>query len=652
MNKLITCLLIGCAAVAGRAAGLPYEPEAVLTDAQIDSIMRVFNLDEIVITGTRTPKALKDTPVPTRVITERDLRMADATNIQDLLQQEMPGVEFTYSMNQQTNMNLAGFAGQNVLILLDGERVAGETLENVDFSRLNMNGIARIEIIRGAASALYGSNAAGGVINIISKEAERPFSLDLNGRAGDHHEWRVGGEMGLKGKHVNNILSVNFDRRSSYNVCLDLKDNCDYRTVYGHRTWNLQDRFTYQPIQALKLMARAGYYFKERLYNPDTPDRYRGFSGGLRGEWAITSADKLELSYAFDQYDKSDYIKEYSLDVKDYTNVQHSVRGLYSHTFEDGDVLTVGADLMRDYLDTYQFGPGETHHQYTADAFVQYDWNINRHWEIIGAGRWDYFSDGGDNYATAKVSARYRLNALSLRGGYAGGFRAPTLKEKYMVYNMADIFDIYGNKDLKSEKSHNLNLSAEYSWKNFYFTIGGNYNFVLDRITNSSIHYTAERQPYVEYINLKHLNVFGVDATIRARWNCGISGQISYNYTHEESRGGGAKQYCPARPHSLNTRWTYTHEWRPNCATEVSVSGRFLSKVSYTSVYMYAPFDEYRVTNPAYTLWKVQLTQSLCSGFSVTVAVDNIFNYAPEVYSYNAPVTLGANLMIGATISI
>ncbi|MCC8117658.1 MAG: TonB-dependent receptor [Bacteroidales bacterium] len=654
MKSLITYLLIGCAALGGYAAGTPLEPESApsLTDEQIDSIMRVFNLDEIVITGTRTPKALKDTPVTTRLLTEQDLRMADATNIQDMLQQELPGVEFSYAMNQQVNMNLAGFSGQSVLILLDGERLAGETMENVDFSRLNMNGVKRIEIIRGAASALYGSNAAGGVINIISKEADKPFSLDLNARAADHNEWRAGGSLGLKGKRVSNTLDVNFNRMSTYHVCLDTKDECDYRTVYGFRSWNFQDRLIYKPIDALKLTARAGYYFKERLYNPETPDRYRSFSAGLRGEWAITPDDKLELSYSFDQYDKSDYVKEYGLDVKDYSNVQNSVRTLYSHSFAGGDMLTVGADFMRDYLDTYQFGPGETHHQYTADAFAQYDWNINRHWEVIAAGRWDYFSDGGDNYGTTKVSARYRLDALSLRGGYAGGFRAPTLKEKYMMYNMADIFDIHGNPDLKSEKSHNFNISAEYNWKNFYFTLGGNYNFVDDRITTSSIYYTELGEPYVNYINIKSMRVFGIDATVRARWLCGISGQVSYNYTHEESVGGTINQYCPARPHAINTRWSYTHAWHRNYETEFVVSGRFLSRVSYQSMHMYAPFEPYTVTNPAYTLWKVQLSQLIMERVRLTVAVDNIFNYAPGVYSYNAPVTLGANLMIGLSLSI
>ncbi len=647
-STLVACVV--CAAMRGHAA--PEQPTAGYTDEQLDSMMRVFNLYEVVITGTRTPKSLKDTPVTTRLISEPELRRADATNIQDLLQQELPGVEFSYAMNQQVNMNLAGFAGQSVLVLLDGERLAGETMDNVDFSRLDMNGISRVEIIRGAASALYGSNAAGGVINLISKESDAPWRLNVHGRGAAHGEWRYGGSLSLRGKHVSNVLNVSHTSIDSYRVCSDMADECDYRNVPGSRTWNFTDRLAYKPIDNLKLSARAGYYFKERTYNPDTPDRYRSFSGGLRGRWDIDAGQNLEVSYSFDQYDKSDYIKTHHLELKDYSNVQHSIRALYSRSMRGTDMLTAGADMMRDYLESYQFGPGETHHQITADAFVQYDWNPHKDWELIGAVRWDYFSDKSDNDVTAKLAARYRMGALSLRGGYSGGFRTPTLKEKYMNYDMADIFEIHGNPSLKSERSHNLNLSAEYAIGSYYFTLGGNYNFINNRITNSDMYYDAMRQPYVEYINVDYMRVFGVEATARAVWACGLRGQLSYNYTREETVGASITPYCPARPHSLATRWTYTHSWCRDFETEISVNGRFLSRISYQSIRMYEPFERYTVTNPAYTMWKVQLSQVVKRGIMLTVAVDNVLNYRPKVYTYNSPVTTGANLMIGLNINV
>ena len=80
-------------------------------------------MEQVVVTGTRTPKLLANTPVLTKVISADDIRKADATNLHDLLQQVIPGVEFSYAMNQQVHMNLSGFAGQSVLILVDGRTI-------------------------------------------------------------------------------------------------------------------------------------------------------------------------------------------------------------------------------------------------------------------------------------------------------------------------------------------------------------------------------------------------------------------------------------------------------------------------------------------------------------------------------------------------
>ena len=155
-----------------------------------DSTYRQFNLGEVVVTGTRTPKFLKNTPIQTRVISAKEIARLDATNVQDLLQQELPSVEFSYAMNQQTHLNFSGFGGQGVLFLVDGERLAGETMDDVDFTRLSMDNVERIEIVKGAASALYGSNATGGVINIITKNSQKPLTLNVNARYAKHNEQR------------------------------------------------------------------------------------------------------------------------------------------------------------------------------------------------------------------------------------------------------------------------------------------------------------------------------------------------------------------------------------------------------------------------------------------------------------------------------
>ena len=163
----------------------PYAVDSLVLDSLLSDS---YDLNEVVVTGTRVPRLLKETPVQTRLITLKDITRTDATNVQDLLQQELPGIEFSYAMNQQTHLNFNGQGGQSVLFLVDGERMAGETMDDVDFTRLDMSNVERIEIVRGAASALYGSNAGAGVINIITRHASRPRALSGSARIARHNE--------------------------------------------------------------------------------------------------------------------------------------------------------------------------------------------------------------------------------------------------------------------------------------------------------------------------------------------------------------------------------------------------------------------------------------------------------------------------------
>ena len=149
--------------MAGMALAMP----AISVSAQTafrDSV----ELEPIVVTASHTPKALKDAPVVTRLITLHDIKITDATNIQDLLIQEIPGLEFGFAMSQETALHMSGFGGNAVLFLVDGERLSGETMDNTDYNRLNLDHVGRVEIVKGASSALYGSNAVGGVVNLIT----------------------------------------------------------------------------------------------------------------------------------------------------------------------------------------------------------------------------------------------------------------------------------------------------------------------------------------------------------------------------------------------------------------------------------------------------------------------------------------------------
>ena len=636
--------------------------DSLAFEAYWDSISVQFDLDEVVVTGTRTPKFLKDVPIQTRVINAKELAKLDATNVQDLLQQELPGVEFSYAMNQQTHLNFSGFGGQGVLFLVDGERLAGETMDDVDFTRLNMDNVERIEIVKGAASALYGSQAAGGVINIITKRSQQPWTLQVNARYAKHNEQRYGASFGLNRKHLNNMLTAHFNRIDNYDV--HSAANPETRiisTVYGDKTLNVGDQLVWSPTENFHLTGRAGYFFRETVRSADQPERYRDFTGGLRMNWSISERDELQASYAFDQYDKSDYQRITRLDSRDYSNVQNSFRLLYNHSFDGGDVLTVGSDLMHDYLYNINLN-GETREQDSWDLFAQYDWRISDEWEAVGALRYDYFSDGKDSHVTPKLNVCYKpLPNLAIRAGYGMGFRAPTLKEKYYNFDMSGIWIVEGNADLKSEVSHNFNLSAEYTKGRYNLTASAYYNKVRNKLSTSAPYFktAADKLPYLPYANLDDYNVCGGEIGVQAKWDNGFGARLTYAYTKEQmakDKDGNAinNQYIPAREHAFNARLDYDCQLTKQYGLNIGLQGRVLSGVENVEYKNYYDVSQGTITveYPAYTIWKLSLVQRIGKAVKVNAALDNLFGYKPKYYYLNSPITDGITFQIGLSIEM
>ena len=624
-----------------------------------DSLVNGQEIQQVVVTGTRSPKLLLETPVLTQVISHADIVKADATNLKDLLQQVMPGVEFSFAQNQMVHLNFSGFGGQSILILVDGERLAGETMDDVDFTRLSMANVDHIEIVKGAASALYGSNANGGVINIITKEATKKMSATVDARWAKHGEQRYGLALQNAGNRWSNSLNINRTAQDNYDVHSD--EGAIARTIttiFGDKTWNFADKASWRPIDKLKVTGRGGYFIRQVERNVASPERYRDFNAGAKAQWTISNNDVLEGSYSFDQYDKSTWLKSQKIDTRNYSNVQNSVRLLYNHTFGD-NVLTAGADYLYDYLNNTKLAG--THRQQSADAFAQFDWKLNSRWEFVGALRYDYFSDHHLQRVTPKLSVRHTpLDHLNVRFGYGMGFRAPTLKEKYYDFDMLGIWTITGNPLLKPEVSHNFNLSVEYVKGSYGFLVAGYCNRVTNKITSGNPYYASatDATPRLPYVNIDRLYVAGAEATARARWSCGINARLSYSFVDEQAGHKDGKllssPYLPSRKHSITMHTDWTHRFTSHLDGMVALDGRFLSDINNQEFKNYYNVEEGTITvhYPAYTLWKLSAQMGIGEFMKLTLAVDNLLNYRPKYYYLNSPIVDGTNFMVGMSVDI
>jgi len=171
---LFACLFSSFSPIA--IAQQPYKKKKVGQEkhqthaSQLDSIAKENTLDNVVCTGSRTVRLMKNEPIPVRLIKAKEIEMLAPQNFRDLLQYVLPGVEFT-KHGSQDRINMQGFNSSSLLFLIDGELISAGTGSDIDFNRINPDDIERIEVLRGASSALYGSNAIGGVINIIPRQA-------------------------------------------------------------------------------------------------------------------------------------------------------------------------------------------------------------------------------------------------------------------------------------------------------------------------------------------------------------------------------------------------------------------------------------------------------------------------------------------------
>ena len=653
-------------------AGMAWAMPAVTVTAQ-KTIRDSVELNPVVVTGSHTPKTLKDAPVVTRLITLRDIKITDATNIQDMLTQEVPGLEFGLAMTQETSLNMSGFGGSAVLFLVDGERMAGETVDNVDYNRMNLDNAGRIEIVKGASSALYGSNAVGGVVNIISRENLEPWTANVKSRYCTFgHEWRNGARfsfnngkwssqtnfqhtridpVSLPKAHTPEEIAAELMKKAQglpYDESV-LTDESNISRLFGQTSYSIKERLTWHATDRLTLTGRGSYFF--RTSERDTYDyHFNAYSAGLKGKYAWNHDRHLELSYAYDQYDKANFMPDGTrTHDHDYSNRQHVAHVLYSHALGNNHLI-LGADYLHDYLSTYQFVAGTSHSQDNIDGYAQFDWNITPRLNVVGSIRYDYFSASSLSALTERLAVVYKLPWIVLRANYASGFRAPTLKEMYMHFDMGNMgYMIIGNPDLKPEKSHNVNVAIERQNRIsesgclngvYNFTVMGYCNIFDKRITtiDGGLY---EGMESALYWNEEGVKVWGVDVSMGHYFDWGLTLKLNYSWMRETGKVYFS-QFNQPRSHSLTWRIGYDHRFSRHYAIDAALSGRTLGK----------PQSGRTDVDQGYTIWKLMLQHHIWRGINVNTAIDNLFNYKPKAYYYSSPLTTGISFSVGLSVDL
>lgn len=619
-----------------------------------------FNLDEVVITGTRTFKTLKEVPVITRVISARDIKQNDVVNFRELLELELPGLEFT-RMGGLSAINMQGMGGNYILFLIDGERMTGEIRNNLDYNRINMENIERIEVVKGAASTFYGSNAVGGVVNIITKTASRPFEVNLNTRMGGMGENHHGVNLGGKFKQFTSYTSASYRHTQSYelqNSSYLVRNFEDGTTatddvlrkthVDGSLNRTVDQRLQYRPQPGILADLKLGYFDNERfnagMEGERRRDYYKDFNGTARFNWDLNPENRLEASYHFDNYSKYDYYIIPGTMESNYTSILHNPRLMYTAHLGQRHEFTSGVEFLSESLTTYMFTDDQFRTTSSYVVFVQDDFKLGQAFNIISGLRYDHHSAFG-GHLSPKLSAMYKAGPMTYRGGYAAGYRSPNTRELYTDWDHQGMFRLVGNPNLMPETSHNFNLSSEYWHEKVNASFVGYFNQVNNKIQNV----WNMQQDTSFHRNIDQAQIWGADINVNWRIRKNLSLRAAYAYVNDISEEEG-RNLSATRPHSLVLRGEYRFRLR-SVSNSLSLGMRALSGITMYS--FHNPSEQYlSIDYPGYQIWRASLSSRLSYGLTATATVDNIFGYTASVVTFNSSISPGTLLYFGLSWDI
>lgn len=597
-------------------------------------------LNELVVTGSRYERQLKDVPVITRVISREEIETVNPVDFTTLLEYTLPGIQFYYNtMSQVPEITYQGMDAKAVLFLLDGERISGESGDsNIDYSRFNINDIERIEVVRGAASTLYDSRAIGGVINIITKKSVRPFTASMHTRYAGKKGQSYSASAGVNLHRFSSLTSFGWRKRDSYlvkdeqgkqkeiinpdgSVTKSKTDPVAFN-IYGYSIMDISQKLSYNFSDRFTGSARISYYTNKRdkYDNARYYQRYRDLILSGKLKWQFADNQNLDLSYIRDNYIKDNvYVDD---DERVYGNVNSTIRLYYTGMFGK-HTLSGGVDLLREDMKHHFMKDTATVHMNQYSFCLQDDWQLTDKMNVVVGVR----GDKGGSYRlhfTPKVSVLYRpLKTITLRAGYSQGYRIPNLKELYQEFNMGGMgIMMYGNKDLKPEEGTQISASVEYDYKGLNLSVSTYHNRYKNKISYEYI--SPGKSWNMKYVNALNVKTTGVEVTANYKLPFGLrfSGGYSYVYDYDERNGYNMSW---VRPHSARLSSVYKHRFGK---TTESVAFN-TSWVSSITRYAYSSSDK-TYTKTKYdprTLCSLNLRSELPRGIAIGLMVDNIFNY-------------------------
>ncbi len=684
---------IGYVPVTGKIGGT--QDEKVIYMKEDD-----LGINEVVVTGSRTARPIKMSPVTTQVLGGKALVDAGYSNLQQALQQETPGLNIQ-KVGFGNEISMQGLDARHVLFLMDGERMTGDMAGNLDYERFNLHAIDRVEIVKGASSTLYGSRAAGAVINLITKKTDKPLSIDAGIRYGQMNErnykhlqpkdflymfeqnadrpnlqsWVSAGFKAGKFTSQTDVWYSESDAFYMYQAENDKKVYTKEANPFlphditvvsnavrppmgieGKEHITVSQKLYYNPNPNLSVLVYGSSFFMNTydLIQDMMFSQARDWTAGTKVTYHVKDWFSVTGSLHADFYDRFKRHERIDKRQKDYESSIYQPRLTVTSNYFNGHSLILGMEHTSDELTSDRFSGNANHDLKTralkeTEYFLQDEWTINPRW-MISVGIRTNFSKAFGFMGMPKVAAKYSPDKhWSLRANYSMGYRSPSIKELFFNWDHLGMFMIRGNENMRPEKNNYFSLGAEYSNDRLFVSGTAYGNYFRDKI--EGVWRIYDMQYNFEYTNLSQQRLLGLE--VLARWSVLDCLTLNGTYSFVDVSKNKGIQVNTTSPHAATASMDYKYmkkNYRLNAVFSASYMGgkkfdvqdRVFVKEENKS------YDAYfRCDLPQYVLCNLSVSQTFWNKVKLTLGMDNLFNYVPKtlgsgITMFNVPATAGA----------
>jgi len=585
-------------------------------------------LEEVVVTATKVPTAEREIGSSVTVITEEEIKARGYTTAKEVLKGTL-GLDVISNggPGSQTSVFLRGANSYHTLILIDGMEMGDPSLvqRRFDLGNLTVDNIERIEIVRGPQSVLYGADAMGGVINIITKRGKKEPYVYAGVEGGSYDTFRQFAGVGAANEWANFSLAFSHIRTEGFSSAdADLPGN---KEDDGWENFTVSSRLGVTPSDWLDM--GVSFRFHDGWTeldsgggaNQDVEDYHENkqevFVRPYIKAQAFDGLWEQVLVYGFTNHDRA--YRDNPGGDSDYEGEKHELSWQHNLYLHKTNTLTVGFEYENEAMKSVDpWGPPMDESAYTYSLFAQDQIKLfDISYTTLGV-RWDHHKEFGD-HATFRVTQAFVIDktGTTVKGSIGTGFRAPSLYELYGPpwWGMP-----VGNPNLDPEESIGWDVGVEQSLFDELMTLGATY---FHNRFDDLINYDYA----LGYVNIDDAETWGIESFIEVLPFKDLSARVMYTYTHTEDEQGDPLLRRPAHKGSFNVCYRFL-EGRGTANLDVLIVGE---RDDYNYYVGDVEVDEYVVVNLSGS-FKIHKYVELFA------RIENLFNEDyEEVYGYGTP---------------